>query len=114
MSDHFMLEAFRVILKYGWVSLTCGLAVSIAIVIRGSRRLRQGSRIAALTAATLVLWFALIVGVEYGYHAWQQLPNPPEEAFSDTGGPFFILLVGWLPSYALLWTVHLILRLKQR
>ena len=110
MNDHFLLEAVWVLFTYGWPSLACGLAISSVMVIWGSRRVRRRSRMAVLAATTLVLWIALIVGVEYGYNAWQSIPNPPEEAFSDTGGPFFVLFAGWLPILIMLGIVHLFLR----
>ncbi len=111
MNDHFLLEAIWVLFTYGRWSLVCGLAISSVIVIWGSRRASRPSRMTMLAAATFVLWFALIVGVEYGYHAWQSIPNPPEQAFSDTGGPGITLLLGWLPSLVLLGIVHVLLRL---
>jgi len=114
MNDHFLLEAVWVICTYGWPSVTCGLVISSAMIIWGSRRVRRSSRKAVLAAAVVVLWLALIVGVETGYHAWQSIPNPPEEAFSDTGGPFVVLFLGWLPSLVVLGIEHLLLRLCWR
>ena len=111
MNDHFLLEAVWVIWTYGRASLICGLVISLVMVFWGSRRMRRRLRMAALATATLVLWIALIVGVTYGYNAWQSIPDPPEEAFSDTGGPGSVLLAGWLPSSVVLGIVHLILRL---
>lgn len=114
MNDHFIIEAFWVVFTYGWVSLACGLALSVALVVWGSRRKQIRSRMAVLAAAILLLWIALIVGVEYGYNAWQSIPNPPDAAFSDTGGPFFMLFLGWLPSFVLVWIGHLVLRLSTK
>ncbi|NNM31159.1 MAG: hypothetical protein HKO57_16700, partial [Akkermansiaceae bacterium] len=74
------------------------------------RRGRLWARLTFLAAATFVLWLALIVGVEYGYNAWQSSPNPPDEAFSDTGGPFATLFLGWVPSALVLGIVYLLLR----
>ena len=110
MNDHFLLEAIWVLFTYGWLSLTCGLAISTVMVIWGSCRVHRRSRMAVLAAAILVLWIALFIGVDSGYRAWQSLPNPPEEAFSDTGGPFSFLFAGWLPSLILLSSLHLVLR----
>jgi|GEM_PF-3050166 len=110
MNDHFLLEAIWVLFAYGWPSLACGLTLSSVMVIWGSRREYRRSRMAVLAAATLVLWIALFVGVDSGYRAWQSIPNPPEEAFSDTGGPFSFLFAGWFPSLILLSFLHLVLR----
>lgn len=114
MNDHFIIEAFWVVFTYGWVSLACGLALSAALVVWGSRRKQMRSRMAVLAAAILLLWIALTVGVEYGYNALQSIPNPPDAAFSDTGGPFFMLFLGWLPSFVLVGIGHLVLRLSTK
>ena len=110
MNDHFLREALWVLFTYGWPYVACALAISTVMVVWGSRRVRRGSRKTVLTAAILVLWLALILGVETGYHAWQSTPNPPEEAFSDTGGPFVVLFLGWLPGLVVLELEHLVLR----
>jgi hypothetical protein len=112
--DHFLLEAVWVIFRYGWWSLACGLALSSVMVVWGSRRVHRRARLTVLAAATLVLWIALVVGVEYGYATWQGVPDPPEEAFSDTGGPGAVLLAGWLPSLVVLGMAHLVLRRRWR
>ena len=111
MNDHFLLEAVWLLFTYGWPSLACGLTISSAMVIWGSRRVRRRSRMAVLAAATFVLWIALVVGIEYGYNAWQSIPNPPDEAFSDTGGVFVMLFLGWVPGGTILGIAHLFLRL---
>ena len=51
----------------------------------------------------------LILGVETGYSVWQSIPEPPPEAFSDTGGPFVVLFMGWFPALVLLGGVHFLL-----
>jgi hypothetical protein len=110
MSDHFLREAVWVLFTYGWPYLAGGLAISALMVLWGSRCKRRCSRKTVLTAAVIVLWLALIVGVETGYHAWQTTPNPPKEAFSDTGGPAVVLFLGWLPGLVVLGIEHLALR----
>lgn len=107
---NFLHEAVWVLRTYGAPYLAGGLAISCVMVLWGSRRVRRVSRMAFLVAAILVLWLAMIVGVEVGYHSWQTSPNPPEEAFSDTGGPGITLLLGWLPGLVVLGIAHLLLR----
>jgi len=109
--SYFITEALWVVFTYGIKYTICGLAISSLLVLWGSRRMRRGWRIAFLGVATLVLWFAMFVAVESGYRAWQSIPNPPEDAYSDTGGPFFILFLGWLPSMVIIGIEHLLLRL---
>ena len=84
------------------------------MVIWGFRRERRGSRMAVLAAAILILRIAMFVGVDSGYRAWQSIPNPPEEALSDTGGPLLILFLERLPGVIVLGIEHLLLRLCWR
>ena len=50
-----------------------------------------------LVAGIVALWASLFFGSAYGYQAWQSIPDPPEEAFSDTA-PLGALLLGWIPG----------------
>ncbi len=45
----------------------------------------------------LTFWAALFVASDTGYRAWQSIPNPPPEAFSDSG-PAGALILGWVPG----------------
>ena len=114
MNDHFLLEAVWVLCSYGAKFTVLGLAVSSVMVLWGSRRVGLIPRLAFLTVAIILLWISLIIGIEYGYNSWQKIPNPPEEAFSDTGGPFAILFLGWFPSLIILGLEYLLLRLCWR
>lgn len=80
MHDDFLLETVWVLAVHGWKPLAFGL------------------------------WIALFIGVDSGYRAWQSGPNPPDEAFSDTGGPFTMLFLGWVPATLLLGTVFWLTR----
>ena len=107
-------EAIIVLFTYGISYLMAGLIISFLIVSRGSRRARRVSRGAFLLAAILILWIAAFLGVDSGYRDWQNSPLPPEEAFSDTGGPFYALFLGWLPAAVLLGPAHVLLRKHTR
>ncbi len=50
-----------------------------------------------LVTGVLALWLAMSVGADLGYRAWQSMPDPPEEAFSDASAAGALFL-GWLPS----------------
>ena len=100
-------EAIWVIAEYGMQTVLIGLGIALVLVLWGTRRARPGVKTAALIAGVFTLWAALFLAVDAGYRAWQQSPNPPHEAFSDAGGPFFFLLLGWLPSGILLGSVFL-------
>ena len=110
MENHFLAETIWVISTYGIRILAWGLAISFLILIFSSGFARRILRLAFLAVAVFVLWVAMWVSAEYGYNAWQSIPNPPNEAFSDTG-PIFFLLVGWLPSLGILGSAYLVLRL---
>jgi hypothetical protein len=109
MDNHFLVETTWVLCTYGIKYFVCGLAISFLILIFGSSRARLVPQLAFLMAAVLVLWVAMFVGAEVGYSAWQGIPNPPNEAFSDTG-PIFFLLAGWLPGSAAVGIMYLVLR----
>ena len=64
---------------------------------------------ALLGTAVLILWIGLILGGGTGYSAWQSIPELPQEAFSDTGGPLVVLFMGWFPVPVLLSGAHLVL-----
>lgn len=113
MNNHFLVETIWVICTYGIRYFAYGLAISFLLVIFSSIFSRLVPRLVFLGAAILVLWGAMFVGAEVGYSAWQSIPDPPNEAFSDTG-PIFFLLAGWLPSLALLGPMHLVLYLVPR
>lgn len=114
MNDNFLLEAIWVLCTYGIAFTVSGLVISSVLVLWGSRRAKLWARIAFLGGAIILLWIALILGIENGYHAWQSIPNPPKEAFSDAGGPFTILFLGWFPSLVILGIEHLLLTLCWR
>ncbi len=42
-------------------------------------------------------WAAVVVGGGKWFDTWQSMPNPPDEAFHDTG-MFGALLLGWVPA----------------
>lgn len=50
-----------------------------------------------LSVGVLVFWSALFFASDRGYRAWQSMPNPPDEAFSDAS-VVGALVAGWLPG----------------
>lgn len=50
-----------------------------------------------LSIGVLTIWAAIFVGSDLGYRAWQSMPDPPAEAFSDASvlGAF---VLGWIPG----------------
>jgi chromate transport protein ChrA len=102
-------EMLWVMWTYGLQFAVGGLLAALLITIWSSSQANSGLRMGGLVFATLALWFGLFLAVDSGYRSWQGIPNPPEEAFSDTGGPFFMLFLGWLPSAILVGLFLLVL-----
>jgi hypothetical protein len=50
-----------------------------------------------LIAGVLAFWAAVFIGSDLGYRAWQSMPDPPDEAFSDASA-VGALVLGWLPG----------------
>ncbi len=75
----------------------------LGILIAGALSLFAGMRSGCLlpgillVGGTLALWAAIFGGADMGYRAWQKMPDPPDEAFSDASvlGAF---ILGWLPA----------------
>ena len=109
MKDHFLLETIWILCSYGAGYSLWSLLIALLLVAWGSGRKRVGARMSLLGTAVLILWIGLILGVETGYRAWQGIPEPPQEAFSDTGGPFVVLFMGWFPALVLLGGAHFLL-----
>lgn len=62
-----------------------------------------------LVGGTLALWAAMFFGSDMGYRAWQESPNPPDEAFSDAS-VLGALLFGWFPAGLFCLTVFAVVR----
>ncbi|MCA9269638.1 MAG: hypothetical protein KDA41_14250 [Planctomycetales bacterium] len=52
---------------------------------------------ALLLVGVLTFWATLFFAADRGYRAWQSMPNPPGEAFSDAS-VVGALVAGWLPG----------------
>ncbi|MCA9266709.1 MAG: hypothetical protein KDA60_22780 [Planctomycetales bacterium] len=50
-----------------------------------------------LLVGVVIVWVAIFVGSDMGYRAWQSIPDPPDEAFSDAS-VLGALILGWLPG----------------
>ena len=87
-----------VLWKYQRLPALVGMTVASALAIGACRMDRTGVRMICLSLAVLVAWATLFLGVDAGYRAWQGTPNAPEEAFSDSAGPFVFLFLGWVPA----------------
>ena len=50
-----------------------------------------------LAVGVFTVWAGMFFGSEFGYRAWQAMPDPPPEAYADTL-PLGALLFGWVPG----------------
>lgn len=50
-----------------------------------------------LVIGVLAFWSSVFIGSDLGYRAWQSMPNPPDEAFSDASA-LGALVFGWFPG----------------
>lgn len=62
-----------------------------------------------LMIGVLAFWSALFVGSDLGYRAWQSMPDPPEEAFSDASA-LGALVFGWFPGGLFCLTIFALVR----
>ena len=62
-----------------------------------------------LFTGVFAFWSAVFIGSELGYRAWQSMPDPPEEAFSDASA-LGALVLGWLPGGIFCLTVFCLVR----
>ena len=109
MKDHFLLETIWILCSYGAGYSLGSLLIALLLVAWGSGRKRVGVRMALLGTAVLILWIGLILVAKQARVLWQGIPEPPQEAFSDTGEPFVVLFMGWFPALVLLGGVHFLL-----
>ena len=62
-----------------------------------------------LTLGVVAFWFAAFIGADIGYRAWQSIPDPPKEAFSDAS-VLGALVLGWLPGTVFCLTIFAMVR----
>ena len=73
---------------------------------------RQGVLIPSvlLGVGILSFWAGLFIGSDLGYRAWQSMPDPPPDAFSDAL-PLGALIAGWFPGAMFCGVIFCTLRL---
>ena len=54
-------------------------------------------RVPLLIVGVISVWLGLFLGSDKGFRVWQSMPDPPDEAFADTG-PLGALIAGWIPG----------------
>ena len=74
-----------------------GCAIASVTAFVAGRRTGCLGPLTLFVVGVMSLWAALFFGADLGYRAWQAMPNPPEEAFSDAS-VVGALVFGWFPS----------------
>ena len=73
---------------------TCALITAIAAACIPS----WVARVILLVGGVLSMWPTLLRGFDRGYRVWQAQPNPPDEAFADSGPTMGAIFLGWIPA----------------
>ncbi len=50
-----------------------------------------------LPIGVIAFWGTAFLGSDLGFRAWQSIPNPPDEAYSDAA-PAGLMILGWIPG----------------
>jgi hypothetical protein len=74
-----------------------GATLGVIAAILAVRNRSWLGRIPLLLVGTLSAWAGLFFASEKYFRVWQASPDPPAEAFADTG-PMGALLGGWIPG----------------
>jgi hypothetical protein len=76
-----------------------GTGCAIAAIVSFFAAWRSGFFVPTilLIVGVVAFWAGLFLGSEFGYQAWQSMPDPPDEAFRDTF-PLGALVFGWIPG----------------
>jgi hypothetical protein len=74
-----------------------GAALGVVAALLAARNRSWFGRIPLLLVGTLCVWAGLFFASEKFFRVWQASPDPPDEAFADTG-PLGALLAGWIPG----------------
>lgn len=98
--------AFRAALRanYGFVPeaafdaiFRVGLIAAFATALLAALNRSWPAWIPLLTVGIACYWASLVLGTERYYRVWQSIPNPPVEAYADSGVLFTVVL-GWIPG----------------
>ena len=106
--NHLVDEHLWVLWTYGWFPFLLGWIPACLCIFVGSGFKSQVTRGLFLGVGILLMREGYLMGVERGYSIWQSLPNPPDEALSDTDAAAGLFL-SWLPSLAFLGCLHALL-----
>ena len=89
-----------------------GLACLVSTTMTFLAARKRGTLVPGMLFGLGVLsfWIGLFVGSDLGYRAWQAMPDPPPDAFTDTL-PLGALLAGWIPGSIFCGLIFSVLRL---
>ncbi|MCH2145471.1 MAG: hypothetical protein MK082_10060 [Phycisphaerales bacterium] len=73
------------------------LVAMLLLVVVAIRWFPLWLQMITLLFCTFILWVGLFLGSDIGYRNWQNMEDPPDEAFTDTA-PMVYLVAGWFPA----------------
>ena len=80
-----------------WTLFSVGSGVALLACVFAAIKRSWLGRIPLLFVGSLALWAGLLLGSDAYFRVWQGMPNPPDEAFSDSG-PSLLVIAGWIPG----------------
>ena len=99
-----------------YVLLGIGLTASLLAAGLAAWNRSWWGRLPLLAVGILGTWIGLLVSSDLYFRVWQAMPNPPDEAYADSG-PAGALLFGWMPGIVVMvvlfvpaWAVALLIR----
>ena len=80
-----------------WTLLGVGFGIALLACILATVNRSWLGRIPLLLVGILALWAGLLLGSDLYFRVWQAMPNPPDQAYSDSG-PSLLVIAGWIPG----------------
>lgn len=103
-----------------FVLLGIGLTASLLAAVLAAWNRSWWGRLPILGVGILGTWIGLLVSSDLYFRVWQAMPNPPDEAYADSG-PAGALLFGWMPGILVMvvlfvpaWSVAVLLGRRPR
>ncbi len=71
--------------------------ISIVMSVLAARTEVEDRKFSYFLFGVISHWLGLALAADLAYRAWQSMPDPPSEAFSDAGAGG-ALFMGWIPA----------------
>lgn len=86
-----------------------GLSAGIGSAFLAAANRSWLGKVPLLLVGIISVWLGLFLGSDKGFRVWQSMPDPPDEAFADTG-PIGALILGWVPGSIIVGVVFVLCR----